>query len=267
MTGPPSHPATGPVVRAMSIGFTSGYGWKLTGTDWGVVVWASRGISTVTIDARVWVMSPRQALWIPPHVAHAVRMSGRGTLRQVYVAEHATAAIPLSPESISVTPLLREILRRICALGALDADVPSEQHLLDILCDEVMAARDSLGDHAILPPLLPMPVDPRALRAAAAIRGDVTVTWDPHRIATMSHASVRTLERLFRSETGMSLGAWCRRARLIHAMTLLADGADVTTAGVATGYATTSAFVAAFRRDIGVTPGRYASSTRGSGEG
>lgn len=76
-----------------------------------------------------------------------------------------------------------------------------------------------------------------------------------------AHASVRTLERLFRAETGLSLGAWRRRARVIHAMELLADGATVTTAGLATGYATTSAFVQAFRREVGVTPGSFGRGT------
>jgi AraC-like DNA-binding protein len=62
---------------------------------------------------------------------------------------------------------------------------------------------------------------------------------------------------LFRSETGLSFGAWRQRARLIRALQLLADDVSVTQTAIAVGYESTSAFVAAFRRTIGTTPGRY----------
>jgi AraC-like DNA-binding protein len=45
-------------------------------------------------------------------------------------------------------------------------------------------------------------------------------------------------------------------------MELLADGASVTDAGQGVGYATTSAFIAAFRRVTGATPGRFVEHAR-----
>jgi len=75
--------------------------------------------------------------------------------------------------------------------------------------------------------------------------------------ARSAGASIRTLERLFREETGMSLGAWLRRLRLQLALEQLAAGASVTEAARAGGYNGPSAFVAMFRRELGTTPGRY----------
>ena len=103
-----------------------------------------------------------------------------------------------------------------------------------------------------------MPADARARRAAERMRAEPGEALDLGAVARHAGASVRTLERLFRAETGLSLGAWRQRARLVHAIVLLADGASVTQAGFAVGYAGTSAFVAAFRRAAGVTPGKYA---------
>ena len=68
---------------------------------------------------------------------------------------------------------------------------------------------------------------------------------------------MRTLERVFLRETAMPLGRWRRRARLISALRLLAEGLDVTRVAVDVGYQASSAFIAAFRRELGTTPGRY----------
>lgn len=248
-------------MRCMSVGFSTGYRWQRDGMDWGVLLWASRGATTVTIDARVWVIAPHQAVWVPPYIGHAVRMSGRGTLRQLYVSPLCHIAFPTEPTSITVEPFLRELLRRIATLGTLRGEVAYEERLLALLRDEM--TRDASADQRRTDQsrTLPMPTEPRARRAAELLRAEVSLERDVEEIARESHASVRTLERLFRAETGLSLGAWRRRARVIHAMQMLADGATVTQAGVATGYATSSAFVQAFRREVGVTPGAFARRT------
>jgi AraC-like DNA-binding protein len=76
-------------------------------------------------------------------------------------------------------------------------------------------------------------------------------------IARRAGASRRTLERIFRKETGMSLGEWRQQARLLHAMRLLARGEPVTSTALEVGYESISAFIAAFSRVVGTTPGRY----------
>jgi len=72
-----------------------------------------------------------------------------------------------------------------------------------------------------------------------------------------SRAGVRTIERLFLKETGMTLGRWLTHAKALHALERLAAGDSVTMAGVAVGYDDTSAFIAMFKRVLGTTPGRY----------
>jgi AraC-like DNA-binding protein len=101
---------------------------------------------------------------------------------------------------------------------------------------------------------------PATARASNAARHVRDTLGDAHTLAGVAKhagASARTLERLFRSETGLSFGAWRQRARLIRSLQLLADGESVTRTAIAVGYESTSAFVAAFRRTIGTTPGQY----------
>ncbi len=59
----------------------------------------------------------------------------------------------------------------------------------------------------------------------------------------------------------MTLGRWRQRLQLVKSIELLANGASVSEAGWAVGYSSTSAFVTAFRRQLGITPGRYFSAS------
>ncbi|MEO7094480.1 MAG: AraC family transcriptional regulator, partial [Polyangiales bacterium] len=77
-------------------------------------------------------------------------------------------------------------------------------------------------------------------------------------------ASRRTLERLFAEEVDMSFGRWRQRLRLLHALRSLAAGESVTASALEVGYASTSAFIAMFRRELGTTPSRYFDSAEGA---
>ncbi|MBK7834178.1 MAG: helix-turn-helix transcriptional regulator [Gemmatimonadetes bacterium] len=242
-----------PQLRAVSIGFSSGYHWKLNGTDWGVLTWASRGVIRVTVDDAIWAVPPQQALWLPQR--RAQRAAWRGALRQVFIAAPICRRLPATPRVIQVSPLLRELLRRVCTVGTLDRRVAEQRRLFDVLLDELVEM-----------PLHPSSSPCRATHAPAAPPTSSAAIRRPHTTPIRWRATPaparRTLERLFRAETGLSFGAWRQRARLVHAMTLLADGLSVTQVGTAVGYGGTSAFVAAFRRMVGVTPGRYALPAR-----
>ena len=69
--------------------------------------------------------------------------------------------------------------------------------------------------------------------------------------------SARTIERLFRHETGMSVGAWAKQLRLVLALEKLAAGQSVGDAAFEVGYSNPSNFIVDFRTAFGVTPSRY----------
>jgi AraC-like DNA-binding protein len=67
--------------------------------------------------------------------------------------------------------------------------------------------------------------------------------------------STRTLERLFRAETGMRLGLWRQKARLLESVRVLVGSGSVTDAALESGYSSVSAYIAAFKQTFGCTPG------------
>ena len=106
------------------------------------------------------------------------------------------------------------------------------------------------------PLLLPLPADTRAMAVArhvlACPAGEDTFDDLARRYAV----GRRTLERLFRDETGLSFGLWRQKVRMLHSIRLLAEGKSVTDAALDTGYTSVSAFIAAFKHTFGCTPGR-----------
>ena len=73
----------------------------------------------------------------------------------------------------------------------------------------------------------------------------------------LSGASDRTLARAVRRDTGMTFAMWRTQIRIAAALRLLARQVPVARVCAEVGYTSPSAFVAAFKRTVGATPGHY----------
>lgn len=118
---------------------------------------------------------------------------------------------------------------------------------------------DLLHPLPTLPIDVPLPVDERVRAVADALLADPSDSRSLDAHARSLGVSRRTLTRLFVRDTGMSFDRWRTHMRLRAALPLLAEGRTVSQAAHAVGYATPSAFLAAFRRTVGTSPGRYLS--------
>ena len=216
--------------------------------DWGQFIYCSAGVMTAWTDRGTWVAPPHWAIWVPAGVSHAIRFAGAAALRTLYVRSDLAADFPCDCAVMTVSPLLRELVLRAVDLGMLDERVARHVALASLIVGEATS-----GDR---PPLqLPAPASSAAKRAA-----DLLMKGEALRTAMLAQhvgLSPRTLERRFVKETGMTLAAWGRQARLLNSLRLLATGASVKSAAEAGGYSSASAFVAAFRAAFGRTPARY----------
>ncbi|MCB1694574.1 MAG: helix-turn-helix transcriptional regulator, partial [Pseudomonadales bacterium] len=108
--------------------------------------------------------------------------------------------------------------------------------------------RDLVNDSADVPLALRLPVDDRARRLAQRILADPGESSTLSALAEGTGASLRTLQRRFHADTGMPLDTWRLRARMHHALVLLAERRSITEVALACGYATPAAFSFAFKR-------------------
>ncbi len=237
-------------VRTAAVGFSSGYRWADRHADWGQLLWASSGAITATIQGSLWIVPSGRALWLPADTPNDVTLIGRGVLRLVYLTRARSKRIATSPRLVSFPPLLRELIRRALERETLSSASPHDASVIALLVNELAAQCESPA-----PPVdLPLPRDSRAERAASRMLMHPGVPLAELELNRHSGAARRTLERIFREETGLSLGAWHQRACIIHSLTRLAQGDNVAQAAVAAGYSSTSAFIQAFKRIVGATP-------------
>jgi AraC-like DNA-binding protein len=206
--------------------------------------WAEEGVLRIATAEGAWILPPTRAMWIPAGTSHTTGSTRATTMRSLMIARDPVGW--QAPTVIRVGPLLGNLLTYLASTLEPEARSRAEAVLQDLL-----------EPVPITPIQLPMPTDDRALRVASALREDPA---DSRTLADWGRqvgASERTLARLFGAETGMGFDEWRTRLRLSHAIALLADGVSVTATGQRVGYASPSAFVAAFRRFTGISPGRY----------
>ena len=215
--------------------------------DHGQLAYAAAGFLTLHADDASWVVPTDRAAWIPAGAAHALATRVRTRLHTIYLPVGAPG-LGDTTTVVQVTPLVRELIAHIVGRGTLDLTDAADRRLVDVLIDQVR-----LID--VAPLELRSPVDARAREAADLLREDPS--REPAELARVVGSSRRTLERRFREETALALGRWRQRAQILRAMELLSDGAPVTDTAHRVGYSTTSAFIAAFRRVTGTTPGRF----------
>jgi AraC-like DNA-binding protein len=215
--------------------------------DWHQLLYASAGSMTVHAGRLSWMIPPGKAIFIPSGCSHSIRMWGQVAMRSL--AFPAGMAALEECRVLSVTPLLRELILRVIDMRALDSRVPEHQRLLGILLDEMTLA-------PVAPLMLPLPIDSRALAVAQHVLDCPGENEPLDKLSRHYGAGRRTLERLFRNETGMSFGLWRQKVRMLDSVRLLSEGQSVTDAALDSGYTSVSAFIAAFKVTFGCTPGR-----------
>lgn len=239
------------ILRSLGQTFSNGHVLEPHSHPWGQLIYAVSGTMQVLAGNTLWLVPPTRALWAPAGVVHAIEMRGAVAMRTIYVPVERSSGLPSGIHAIDIAPLLREVILHIVGFRLLRAETPAHLHLAQVFLDLVAAA-------PALPLFVPMPRDERAAVVARLLQSDPAREDSIAALARKAGASVRTLQRVFRDETGMRFVEWRQRLRLLQAIAHLEQGNSVTQAGAAAGYASTSAFIAAFRQQMGETPARYA---------
>ncbi|MGG7509952.1 AraC family transcriptional regulator [Plantibacter sp. YIM 135249] len=210
------------------------------------LVWVRGGTQTTRVGDRIFTVSDGSGLWLPAGQPHAGRLTAGVELSNAFFAPDRTPVAFDGPTVIAMTPVLESLLGHLSRTD-LDADARAraESVVFDVLepSPRQLALRLP-GDpriDTIAETLLDAPADDRSLEDWARELG----------------ISDRTITRAFRKTTGLSFVQWRRVLRVHQALTFLSEGHDVQATAELLGYAQSSTFIAAFRREMGTTPGAF----------
>jgi len=219
---------------------------------WHQLVYAIDGVLAVHAEERSFVISPEQAVWLPAGVVHRVGSLQGAEFRSLWIAGRAGADLPAAPELFGVSPLLRALIVEAAAIAAHADEDGYVGRVARLILDQLRRATPLLT-------ALPWPRS-RALGALCEVlHANPADARSPEAWGKMLGMSSRTLARRFETELGMSLRAWRRRLRLFRSIELMGGGLTVTRTAMALGYSSTSAFVHAFRMEMGSSPQSYMS--------
>jgi AraC-like DNA-binding protein len=215
------------------------------------IMLAEEGAMTVLTQDGSWVLPSNRALWLPGGTAHTLVCRKPVHLRTLYLDQRVFWTSPRADIAVLQVPtLVRElIIAATEAPWSHEQDSPSGR-LARVLCDRI-ATIDQEPVH------LPEPHDPRARKLSAIYYANPAERRTLPALSLLVGASPRTLERLFVTETGFSIGSWTQQLRLTFALERIADGMGVGDAAFSVGFENPSSFIALFKRQFGTTPGRY----------
>ena len=237
-------------IATLSRDYPHGHAVALHFHDRDQLVYASRGVMTVSTGNGIWVVPPHRAVWIPAEIPHTITMSGLVAMRTLYLKPKLAKTLPRDCCVINVSTLLKELILHACTVRTLTKSVKWQMHLVAVIVHQLEAVQ-------MIPLQLPHLSDPRLVRVAEILMRDPRDSRTLAQLCKRTGAGKRSVERLFQKEIGMTFGRWRQQLRLMQGMRLLAEGVKVTHAALESGYTTPSAFTSMFRKALGVTPSSY----------
>lgn len=214
------------------------------------IIYQLRGVYRVNTSMGNFVVPRHQAIWLPSQIFHETFTNDSAEALMLFVDSSCTQALPSACMVMSVGPLLSQLFRRAVENGNdYPPDGPSAR-LLAVVLDELRRMEPT-------PFRLPLAKDKRLRRIMDELLANPADHRGLDELGVNCGASERTLSRLFREQTGMTFHEWRTQLRLLEAVDRLSQGQQVTDIATELGYRSTSAFIAMFRRSLGVSPGHY----------
>jgi len=217
---------------------------------WGEFVYSFSGTTEVKAGPAHYLVPPRFGMWIPEGTVHTAFNEREAVHGSIYINKGLCGQMPAELCGVVVSPLVRVILEHLRDLPPGKCEHPSTRRLLEVLVDQLSDCSTALTQ-------IPHTADPQLEAVLHSLRSNPADHRSLPELAAAFHLSERTLIRRARKELGMSLTEWRQRLRLLHALPMLQLGRSVESVALDLGYSTSSAFIAMFRRYIGVSPGRY----------
>ncbi|PWU31022.1 AraC family transcriptional regulator [Pseudomonas sp. RW407] len=214
------------------------------------LIYSVRGVLNCEVDRGVWIVPPQCAIWIPGDMPHSTRGSGETECYCLFVEPDAIEGLPTQCCTLSVSPLLRELLLKATGFEQLYAENGPEARLIAVLLDEL---RDAPIEYLHLP----MPQNQRLRQLAQMLLADPSSKTSMAEWAKCIGMSERSMSRLLMQEVGMSFGRWRRQLHIILSLRRLTNGESVQAVALDLGYESASGFVTMFRKAMGKPPARY----------
>lgn len=224
-----------------------------THQHWGELAYLVAGSIVMRTSEGSYLGQATRAVWIPPGLLHEWYLPEASSNRSLFIHLSALGQSPRFSHlhAVEITPLLREL---IIAMSDCDpcGGSAADKRLFQVFLDRL--AQATPVDNP-----LTMPTNHRLVELCTGVLMAPDAPVCLRDWSQQMCVSEKTLARLFKRQTGQTIGKWVQDARLQRAMEYIEAGQSVTEVALNCGYTSLSAFIVAFKKHFGTTPGAYGS--------
>ena len=227
---------------------------------WGEFVYSFSGVMEVRLAGQNLLAPPHYGVWLPPNVEHMGLNRKPASHGSLYLAESLSQSLPDTACALMVNPLIRALLIHLRHdESGIVHRTDAHERLLQVLVDQLVAA-PRVGSY------LPATDDPLLASVLQALEDDPGDNRSLAELARTANTTERTLVRRCQRNLGITFAEWRQRLRVVKSLPRLEAGEKVESIALDLGYSSSSAFIAMFRRLMGVTPAEFRKGTAPSTE-
>jgi len=217
---------------------------------WSQLAYSCSGVMHIETDDGTFVIPPEQALWIPPEMPHQHYCKNKVSYRSLHIDPLLSEVLGNKVRPLTVDSLLKSLILEISNWPKDYEETAQTQRFILVLLDRLaMAQSNEL--------FMPTIKDKRLFPIIETLNQDPANKLTIEQWSLKVGASSRTLNRLFNQNYGMGFSRWKQKLRILKSLELLNSNRLQVDIAYELGYESTSAFITAFKKQLGCSPKKY----------
>ncbi|MCE0495064.1 AraC family transcriptional regulator [Vibrio salinus] len=221
----------------------------------GQIFWVNSGVVLVKTGYEQWPVTPGTLGWIPKKLSHKAKFLAEVQGYVIHFSHEDNLVCPEQPGIYPMAPFIQSLLHKTTCIGDEESFRDYAMHITALVGYEIAKLKE-------LPVGLPFPSDRRARNIADELLQSPSNHMTQEQLANKWGLSVRTLSRIFITQTGLTFSQWRQQSKVLMSLQWLQKGLLISEVAELSGYNNISAYIDAFRQRFGETPGKFQSKRR-----
>lgn len=218
--------------------------------NWDQLIYAKSGILEVKSASGNYIIPSLQSVWIPANQPHSIATISGAQLRSVHLDKGLINRFEAQIQVLKVNDLVRELIHKASEFEFSTTMDEQQKRLLQVLVDQISLLPK-------VPLCLPLSDDPLILPILNRLQNHPDDKKNLQQWSLQLGASSKTISRRFDSKLGMNFSKWREQLKLHKAIQGLNQQYPVTQIALDLGYESLPAFIQMFKRNMGVSPGKF----------
>jgi AraC-like DNA-binding protein/mannose-6-phosphate isomerase-like protein (cupin superfamily) len=221
------------------------------------LIYVEKGFQYLHVAGRIYLLPQNHAAWIPSNLSHrTTAVSEDINLRTIFYSVTEENNFYDKLRIFSVPPVLREIISYSSKWSKKEVYSVEEEAFLNAIFVELPSFfKDAIALNVVIPN------DESLLQISNFIIDNISNDLQVSTIAENNNMSLRSLERVFKKETTITISKYIQFVRIIKGVELLSTGKyTVSQVAYLVGYKSIQAFSASFFQILNKRPNEFLGS-------